>query len=162
GAARAALHRGRPARVAGGRQAGRGASGHAVDARSAAPARRSAGGRRVMSLLEGYRPLPGTHDEVFGQDGEVRPPVAKAFAAFSCKSAEEFSRSQQLAELALLNQGVTFSVFNDQRGTEKIFPFCLLPRPISAADWARLERGLIQRIRALSLFLDDVYGEQVI
>jgi uncharacterized circularly permuted ATP-grasp superfamily protein len=115
-----------------------------------------------MSLLADYRPLPGSHDEVFAVDGEVRQPVAKAFAAFGRKSAEEFSRNQALAELALLNQGVTFSVFNDQRGTEKIFPFCLLPRPISAADWTQLERGLVQRLRALSLFLDDVYGEQLI
>jgi uncharacterized circularly permuted ATP-grasp superfamily protein len=115
-----------------------------------------------MSLLADYRPLAGTHDEVFGEDGRVRPPVAKAFATFERKSREEFGRSQALAEVALLNQGVTFSVFNDQRGTEKIFPFCLLPRPISAADWAELERGLLQRIRALSLFLDDVYGEQEI
>ncbi len=115
-----------------------------------------------MTLLAAYRPLPGTHDEVFGGDGSLRPPVAKAFAAFAHKSPEEFSRNQALAELSLLNQGVTFSVFNDQRGTEKIFPFCLLPRPISASDWTQLERGLIQRIRALSLFLDDVYGEQVI
>ena len=92
----------------------------------------------------------------------MRPALGKAFSAFARRSAEEFGRSQELAELALLNQGVTFSVFSDQRGTEKIFPFCLVPRPISAADWATLERGLIQRIRALSLFLDDVYGEQVI
>ena len=115
-----------------------------------------------MTLLDDYRPLPGTHDEVFSDDGTVRPALGKAFSAFARRSAEEFGRSQELAELALLNQGVTFSVFSDQRGTEKIFPFCLVPRPISAADWATLERGLIQRIRALSLFLDDVYGEQVI
>ena len=113
-----------------------------------------------MSLLADYRPVRGTHDEVFAEEGELRPEVARAFATFARKSAEEFARSQALAELALLNQGVTFSVFNDQRGTEKIFPFCLVPRPISAADWAKLESGLSQRIRALSLFLDDVYGEQ--
>jgi uncharacterized circularly permuted ATP-grasp superfamily protein len=55
---------------------------------------------------------------------------------------------------------VTFSVYGDARGTEKIFPFCLLPRLISARDHAGLERGLIQRLRALGMFLDDVYGEQ--
>jgi uncharacterized circularly permuted ATP-grasp superfamily protein len=115
-----------------------------------------------MTLLDGYRPLSGTHDEVFADDGSVRPSLDKAFATFARRSAEDFVESQALAELALLNQGVTFSVFNDQRGTEKIFPFCLLPRPIAADDWAKLERGLTQRIRALSLFLDDVYGEQAI
>src|SRR5205807_132755 len=58
------------------------------------------------------------------------------------------------------NQGVTFSVYADEKGAEKIFPFCLLPRIVSASDWAHLERGLIQRVLALQAFLDDVYGEQ--
>jgi len=115
-----------------------------------------------MSLLEGYRPIAGTYDEVFGAEGAIRAPFARSFSIFGRRAGEEFARSQSLAERALLNQGVTFSVFNDQRGAEKIFPFCLLPRPISAEDWSALESGLIQRLRALSLFLDDVYGEQKI
>ncbi|MEZ4299977.1 MAG: circularly permuted type 2 ATP-grasp protein [Polyangiaceae bacterium] len=65
---------------------------------------------------------------------------------------------QALAERALLNQGVTFSVYSDTRGTEKIFPFCVLPRVVSAEDWDKVDRGLCQRVRALGLFLDDVYG----
>ena len=115
-----------------------------------------------MMLLEGYRPPAGTYDEVFADDGSVREAVTRSFATFARRSCEEFGRSQSLAERALLNQGVTFSVFSDERGSEKIFPFCLLPRPISADDWSGLERGLVQRLRALSLFLDDVYGEQKI
>ncbi len=75
-------------------------------------------------------------------------------------SAAEFARTQALAEAALLNQGVTFSVYSDARGVEKIFPVCLLPRVISAAEWERLERGLEQRVRALEAFVDDVYAEQ--
>src|ERR1043165_8350629 len=75
---------------------------------------------------------------------------------------DELTRCQALAETALLHQGVTFSVYGDSRGTEKIFPFCLLPRLIASADYRRLERGLQQRLRALSMFLDDVYGEQKI
>ena len=75
-------------------------------------------------------------------------------------SPEAFARAQALAELSLLNQGVTFSVYADNRGTEKIFPFCLVPRMVSAAAFAHLERGLEQRLRALGLFLDDVYGPQ--
>jgi uncharacterized circularly permuted ATP-grasp superfamily protein len=72
----------------------------------------------------------------------------------------ELARAQALAERSLLNQGVTFSVYDDQRGAEKIFPFCLVPRVVSAADWLGVERGIVQRIRALEAFLDDVYGEQ--
>ncbi len=74
----------------------------------------------------------------------------------------EFGQAQALAELSLFNQGVTFSVYSDKRGTEKIFPICLCPRVIAADEWARVERGLAQRIAALCAFLDDVYGDQLI
>jgi uncharacterized circularly permuted ATP-grasp superfamily protein len=75
---------------------------------------------------------------------------------------EELARLQGLSEIALMNQGVTFSVYSDSRGTEKIFPFCLIPRLISAGDFAQLEKGLAQRLRALGAFLDDVYDGQKI
>ncbi|HEY2031854.1 MAG TPA: circularly permuted type 2 ATP-grasp protein [Myxococcales bacterium] len=113
-----------------------------------------------MKLAEGYRPLSGAYDELFASDGSFRPSFQHALARLTHRSVEEFTRKVSLAERALLNQGVTFSVFKDSEGTEKIFPFCLLPRLIAADDWARLERGLVQRIVALSHFLDDVYGEQ--
>ena len=105
--------------------------------------------------------LPGTYDEMFDAD-KARPPFARVAALLAKMSPDELARAQQLAETALLQQGVTFSVYGDARGTEKIFPFCLLPRLIAAADWSPLERGLQQRLRALSAFLDDIYGEQKI
>lgn len=111
-------------------------------------------------LFSGYAPLPGTYDELFQADGSFRPAFAKALGVLAPRTRAEFARSQALAERALLNQGVTFSVYKDQLGTEKIFPFCLIPRMVAGPDWARLEKGLVQRLRALSLFLDDVYGEQ--
>jgi uncharacterized circularly permuted ATP-grasp superfamily protein len=75
-------------------------------------------------------------------------------------TADEFARCQTLAELALAQQGVTFSVYSDQRGSEKVMPVCLVPRVIGAAEWVQTEKGLVQRLRALQMFLDDVYGEQ--
>jgi uncharacterized circularly permuted ATP-grasp superfamily protein len=117
----------------------------------------------VPGLFTGYRPLAGTYDELFtnisGNDA-AREEFARALAQLDAFNAADFTRSQALAELSLLNQGVTFSVYSDRQGAEKIFPFCLVPRMISPRDWARLERGLEQRMRALALFLDDVYGEQ--
>lgn len=111
-------------------------------------------------LFGGYRPLDGTYDEVFDATGSPHPSFRAVAAALGTRTTGEFIRSQGLADAALLNQGVTFSVYQDIRGTEKIFPYCLIPRMISAAEWRNLERGLEQRIRALGLFLDDVYGPQ--
>ena len=112
------------------------------------------------SLLAAYPPLPGTYDELFAARGEPRQGFQNAVAALENRVEGDFARQQELAELALLNQGVTFSVYDDARGSEKIFPFCLLPRIVSAADWERLEGGLLQRVRALEAFLADVYGPQ--
>ena len=112
------------------------------------------------SLFADYGPQTGTFDELFAARGTPRPAFQAVIDSVGARSAAEFVRSQGLADLALLHQGVTFSVYADTRGQEKIFPVCLIPRMISAADWKRLERGLEQRILALGLFLDDVYGDQ--
>jgi uncharacterized circularly permuted ATP-grasp superfamily protein len=112
------------------------------------------------SMLSSYVPLPGAYDETFGAPGEPRPAFRDAVAAIDARVTRDFPRHQALAELALLQQGVTFSVYSDSQGSEKIFPFDLLPRLVAARDWAELERGLVQRVAALEAFLDDVYGEQ--
>jgi uncharacterized circularly permuted ATP-grasp superfamily protein len=114
----------------------------------------------VSGLFARYAGPPGTFDELIAEDGEPRPSFRRVVELIGARSAAEFGRAQALAELALLNQGVTFSVYSDTRGAEKIFPFCLVPRLVSAADFRHVERGLEQRTRALGLFLDDVYGPQ--
>ncbi|MBA3462003.1 MAG: circularly permuted type 2 ATP-grasp protein [Deltaproteobacteria bacterium] len=115
----------------------------------------------LAGLFDGYPEcaLPGTYDEMFDGD-KARPAFQRVAQLLAKMTPDELARAQQLAETALLQQGVTFSVYGDARGTEKIFPFCLLPRLIAAADWSPLERGLQQRLRALGAFLDDIYGEQ--
>jgi uncharacterized circularly permuted ATP-grasp superfamily protein len=90
----------------------------------------------------------------------VRADLLGHLSALLATDATGLARNQTLAERALLNQGVTFSVYSDKRGTEKIFPFCLVPRVVTASAWASVERGLSQRLQALHLFLDDVYGAQ--
>ncbi len=72
----------------------------------------------------------------------------------------EFQQRRSSADLVFVNQGITFSVYSDRRGVEKIFPFDLIPRPVAAAEWAAMEAGLVQRIHALNLFLHDVYHDQ--
>lgn len=114
----------------------------------------------MTGLLSDYPALPGTFDELIGDDGATRAEFREGLAMLDALTPEAFARAQALAERALLNQGVTFSVYKDARGTEKIFPFCLIPRLVSAADWDHIRRGLEQRTRALNLFLDDLYGDQ--
>ncbi len=118
--------------------------------------------RASRGLFADYAPLAGTFDELFERlEGRpaARRDLTRVIAALGSGTTDSFARQQALAELALLTQGVTFSVYADQRGSEKIFPFDLVPRLIDAHAWAHVERGLSQRVRALGLFLDDIYGE---
>src|SRR5258708_321883 len=72
----------------------------------------------------------------------------------------DFEERRRLADLAFLLQGITFTVYSDGLGTERLFPFDLVPRIVPHAEWDRIERGLTQRVMALNLFLQDVYGPQ--
>lgn len=101
-------------------------------------------------------------DEVFDSSGSVRPTYQNALEFFQEVGIEGAENLQQQVDFSLLNQGVTFTVYSDARGTEKIFPFDLMPRILTAAEWQRIEAGVVQRMTALNLFLEDVYHEQKI
>jgi uncharacterized circularly permuted ATP-grasp superfamily protein len=74
----------------------------------------------------------------------------------------QFEERRKLADLSFLIQGITFTVYSDGRGTERLFPFDLIPRILPHSEWEKIERGLSQRVVALNLFLQDVYGKQQI
>ncbi len=97
---------------------------------------------------------------MFRVPGQARPHYQTLLERFQGMDQEEFLRKRTLADTSFLTQGITFTVYNDNQGTEKIFPFDLIPRIIPADEWAFIERGLEQRIRALNLFLHDVYHDQ--
>src|SRR6476469_1125183 len=99
---------------------------------------------------------------MFGAPGKARPHYERLLQRFTELKKDEFDRKRELAALTLLRQGVTFTVYSDAQGTERIFPFDLIPRIISAAEWKKIERGLTQRITALNLFLHDIYHGQSI
>ena len=99
-------------------------------------------------------------DEMFAAPGVVRPHYSKLFERFKQMERSEFERKRDLAASTFLSQGVTFTVYNDDQGTERIFPFDLVPRIIPAEEWELIERGLVQRITALNLFLHDIYHTQ--
>lgn len=109
----------------------------------------------------GYRPLPNTFDEFFDAEGRPHPSLSRVVERLKRIGKNEFRRLQKLADDAFLRGGVTFSVYARGDGDpDRIFPFDLIPRVVSRAEWNRLERGLIQRITALNAFLGDVYGDQ--
>lgn len=92
----------------------------------------------------------------------VRPHYRKFHHLFSELKPREFQAKREAIDTAFLRQGITFNVYGDAQGAEKIFPFDLLPRIIPASEWSHLESGLTQRITALNLFLHDIYHEQKI
>ncbi len=112
----------------------------------------------AQMALDNYS-LDHAYDEMFAAPGELHRHYEPLFGHFSSLPTEELQRRKQAADLSFLNQGITFTVYGRQEGTEKIFPYDLLPRLITAAEWAKVERGLIQRISALNLFLRDIYNE---
>ena len=113
-----------------------------------------------MSLLNSNYELGLFFDEMFATGGGMRPHYRRLETRLGTLPVEEFDRRRAAVDLAFLRRGVTFTVYNDTQGTERIFPFDLIPRIIPATEWARIEAGLIQRITALNLFLDDVYHGQ--
>ncbi len=101
-------------------------------------------------------------DEMFTADGNVRPHYRRVAEEFGDITREEYRNKQAAVELSFMRGGVTFTVYNDSQGTERIFPFDCVPRVIPVEEWEVLEKGLIQRITALNLFLHDIYHEQKI
>ncbi len=116
--------------------------------------------RSAKALFKNYQPLPGAFDECFDGEGRVRPEAATVIGLLEGLGERTFRSRQKLADTTFLKSGITFSVYSENRGAERIFPFDLIPRLIPAAEWQRLREGLEQRIRALNAFLADVYGDQ--
>ena len=102
------------------------------------------------------------HDELFEAFGKPRSHCASLIHHMIELGIEQLEQQRQTAEIALFKLGVTFNVYSDNQGVEKIFPFDIIPRIIDGAEWSELSKGLEQRIRALNLFLGDVYNERQI
>ncbi|MCK9495329.1 MAG: circularly permuted type 2 ATP-grasp protein [Dehalococcoidia bacterium] len=113
----------------------------------------------MTNLFEGYEPGRGP-DEMFTTDGQVRPAYRGLHARMSAWDADTYVRRQDIADIETMNGGITFTVYNDESGTERIFPFSLVPRIIVPSEWRRLEAGLQQRVTALNRFLTDIYSDQ--
>ncbi len=111
--------------------------------------------------FEGYQP-PGCYDEMFAADGSPRADWGDLHRRLELFAREELLTKKAAAEAAMVRMGITFNVYGDEGGTEKIIPFDIVPRLIGASEWASLESGLVQRVQALNAFVADVYGDQKI
>jgi uncharacterized circularly permuted ATP-grasp superfamily protein len=99
---------------------------------------------------------------MFEPTGRARSHCRSLFDELRAATHVELGQRQMEADKAFLTQGITFTVYGDNQGTERIFPFDLVPRIITAAEWRTLERGLTQRLTAINLFLKDVYHDEKI
>jgi len=111
-------------------------------------------------LWTNYAPHPTAWDELFDGAAEPHDHCQALVQWLGQLEFKQFQERRHTADLVFINQGITFSVYADRRGVEKIFPFDLIPRPVAGDEWDRLEDGLLQRIRAINLFLYDVYHDR--
>ncbi len=112
----------------------------------------------ATGLFDGYT-LTG-FDEMFAGPGRVRPHYAALQDRLAALGADELAQRHRSADLMMRHQGITFTVYGRDQGVERIIPFDPVPRIIDATDWDRIERGLVQRVRALNLFIHDVYHDR--
>jgi uncharacterized circularly permuted ATP-grasp superfamily protein len=112
-------------------------------------------------LFDKYPIDPRVWDEMYA-DGEVRNQYRQICDFLLRTPPEELGKKEELARRLFMDQGITFTVYSSGEGIEKIFPFDIIPRIITAAEWDLVERGIKQRLKALNLFLKDVYHQQFI
>src|SRR6266508_2210440 len=110
-------------------------------------------------LFDGYT-TDSFFDEMFAARGKPHPHYQRLYQRLSELSGADFDDRIRFADSAFLYQGITFTVYSAHEGIERIFPFDLVPRIIPQAEWQLLDRGLHQRVKALNLFLHDVYHDQ--
>jgi uncharacterized circularly permuted ATP-grasp superfamily protein len=100
------------------------------------------------------------YDETFDRAAAARPHYRPLVATLESFTQAEIDRRERLQKISLVDQGITFTVYGEKDGIERIFPFDFVPRIIPAREWERIEAGLVQRVRALNLFISDVYQDQ--
>ncbi len=112
-------------------------------------------------ILQSYQEQPGVWDEMFANES-IRSSYKKFVSAIEDLPPNEMTRKDELAKKLFMSQGVTFTVYSSGEGIEKIFPFDIIPRIINADEWSQIEAGLKQRLKALNIFLKDIYHRQFI
>lgn len=111
-------------------------------------------------MFENYSTENGFFDEVFKDHIELNTHYTKVVSRFDKLRLDEFAKLNQFAKVSFFNQGITFNVYSNNEGVERVFPFDIFPRIIPKEEWASIERGVAQRNEAINAFLYDVYHEQ--
>lgn len=114
------------------------------------------------NLFSSYELLSNTWDEMYSKDSEVRSQYDIINSYLRNTSSEVIFKKEELSRQLFMSQGVTFTVYSDNEGIEKIFPFDIVPRIITSEEWDKIDRGIKQRLKALNLFIKDIYHEQYI
>ncbi len=112
-----------------------------------------------ISLLQSYLGQPNVWDEMFAA-GNVRDSYKNFVSAIATLASEEMTHKDEMAKKLFMTQGITFTVYSSGEGIEKIFPFDIIPRIITSAEWKQIESGIKQRLKALNIFLKDIYHNQ--
>ncbi|MCM5663587.1 circularly permuted type 2 ATP-grasp protein [Galbibacter mesophilus] len=113
-------------------------------------------------IFSSYERKEGFFDEIFDEKGNPKEIYKKLFEIYGGHSIEDFINLNNKARASFFNQGITFQVYGDNQVKEKIFPFDLFPRIIHPSEWEIIEKGAIQRSKALNLFLHDIYHDKKI
>ena len=106
--------------------------------------------------------MPAAFDEMNGHDGTVREPYASVNQWLQTQKIDDLKRKRSEAEALFRRTGITFAVYGDDAATERLIPFDIIPRILSAQEWRRLSAGIEQRVRALNAFMYDIYHRQEI
>src|ERR1044071_6305761 len=113
------------------------------------------------SILQSYQEQPNVWDEMFSSEG-IRSQYANFVSAIEGLPTEEMTHKDEMAKKLFMSQGITFTVYSHGEGIEKIFPFDIIPRIITNDEWKQIESGIKQRLKALNIFLKDIYHSQFI
>ena len=113
-------------------------------------------------IFSAYQKDSKFYDEIFDKDGSVKEIYKTLFGLYSDYSVQDFVNLNNKAKASFFNQGITFQVYGDHETKEKIFPFDLFPRIIDPEEWDILEKGVLQRSKALNHFLWDIYHDKKI
>ncbi|HTE07847.1 MAG TPA: circularly permuted type 2 ATP-grasp protein [Flavitalea sp.] len=116
---------------------------------------------KAEELLNNYFVDSQTWDEMYSNN-QLREQYRNVVEFMHQLSIEEPNKKEEMAKMLFMSQGITFTVYNSGEGIEKIFPFDIIPRIITAVEWDHIEKGITQRLKALNLFLKDVYNNQFI